>query len=227
MTSSDDVQENLNKIEDLVKQASEAEAKMIFLPECCGFLQKHRTQLRQTAEEFGQGKIQETLSAYAEENKIWILAGSIPVRSANPDKIFNTCVVYDQTGAVSARYDKIHLFDVELEGGERYAESEYTAAGSNLVTVATPVGRLGLTICYDLRFPEQYRSLVNQGAEILTIPSAFAVPTGKAHWHTLLKSRAIENLCFVLAPAQVGQHASGRRTYGHTIAYDPWGKTLA
>ena len=227
MTSTDDVQENLRKIESFVIEAHESDTRMVMLPECCGFMQKHRTQLKQTAEDFGQGRIQDALSDLAQRYSIWLLAGSIPINSNDPEKVINTCVMYNQDGQIAARYDKIHLFDVELEGGERYAESEYTAPGSELALVETPVGKFGLTVCYDLRFPEQYRALVNQGAEILTVPSAFAVPTGKAHWHTLLKSRAIENTCYVLAPAQVGQHASGRRTFGHTVAYDPWGKTLA
>ena len=227
ITSTDDVRENLKKIEGFVQQARQSGAKMVLLPECCGFMQKHRTQLRQTAEGFGQGMIQDALSGMAKEHSIWVLAGSVPIQSNDTEKVINTCLVYDDLGVIAGRYDKIHLFDVELEGGERYAESEYTLAGSELVVIDTPVGKMGLTICYDLRFPEHYRALVNQGAEILTVPSAFAVPTGKAHWHTLLKSRAIENTCYVLAPAQVGEHASGRRTFGHTVAYDPWGKTLA
>jgi predicted amidohydrolase len=162
----------------------------------------------------------------ARETGAWILAGSLSVR-VNASKYANRSLLFDPAGNLAARYDKIHLFDVDLAGGERYRESERIVPGDTTATAATPWGLVGLTICYDVRFPHLYRALAQAGAFLLTVPAAFTVQTGRAHWHVLNRARAIENGAFVIAPAQCGTHAEGRRTYGHSLIIDPWGEILA
>jgi predicted amidohydrolase len=163
----------------------------------------------------------------ARETGAWLLAGSLVVRLPGEERLANRSYLFDPQGAVVARYDKIHMFDVDLAGGERYRESAQFRPGERAVLADTPWGKLGMSVCYDLRFPALYRALAQAGARMLSIPSAFALPTGEAHWHSLLRARAIETGCFVLAPAQTGLHEGGRRTYGHSLIVDPWGAVLA
>ena len=174
------------------------------------------------------------LREVAQETGVWLLIGSLavdlsrePGTAEGERRLANRSYLVDPGGAVVARYDKIHMFDVDLAGGESYRESNAFRPGGRAVLAETPWGVLGMTVCYDLRFPHLYRALAQAGADFLAIPSAFTVPTGKAHWHVLLRARAIENGCFVFAPAQWGEHAEGRRTYGHSLIVDPWGEVLA
>ena len=226
-SSGDDIHSNLNTCAGLLARAVDDGARVCVLPECFGFMQRSRAQLFEHAEEYGNGPIQDFLARTSAELGTWIVAGSLPLQSPSANKVFNTLLVYDPNGKVVARYDKIFLFDVELSAKERYFESDYTAPGDSVLTVQSPVGCIGLSICYDLRFPELYRVLAEQGAEILVVPSAFAVTTGADHWMPLLTARAIENSCYVVAPAQVGTHNGKRKTWGHTLIIDPWGRVVS
>ncbi len=233
--SGDDIDRNLAALTEHIARAcppdnerrDETGSQVVVLPECFGLMPSSVAQLLQCAETDGEGKIQEFLSRTAKQHNVWILGGSVPMCSSDPGKITNSLLVYDNHGERVARYDKIFLFDVSLSGGERYCESDYTLPGDRVEVVDTPVGRIGLSVCYDLRFPELYRRLVRMGAEILVAPSAFAHTTGKDHWMPLLRARAIENSCYVVAPAQYGQHNKKRKTWGHTVIIDPWGNTAA
>lgn len=225
-TSGDDVDENLAAAADHVETARGLGARLVVLPECFALMTRSTRQLRQCAEIHGEGKIQHFMAQLARRTGLWIIAGSVPIRSDDPARVFNTLLVYDEAGENVARYDKIHLFDAELPG-ESHQESAYTRAGNRWVVQDTPAGVVGLTVCYDLRFAEIYRKLAALGATIMVVPSAFTVPTGAAHWKPLLRARAIENCCYVIAPAQVGHHPGGRRTYGHSLIIDPWGKVMA
>lgn len=224
-----DTARNLDAAAELVAQASAGGAVVAALPECFALMARDKLQLRALAEEFGAGPIQDFMRALAREFGLWLIAGSLPLKSADESRVFNSLLVFDAAGECRARYDKIHLFDIDMEstGGERHCESDYTAAGGACVTVASPAGVLGLSVCYDLRFPELYRRLASAGATVLLVPSAFTVPTGRAHWSTLLRARAIENTAFVVAPAQAGKHSNGRATYGHSMVVGPWGEVLA
>jgi nitrilase len=189
---------------------------------------RNEAERRQIVERDADGPVQDAMSALARELRIWIVAGTQPIAVEGDPRPANACVVYDDAGKRAARYDKIHLFDVDLPGGrEGYRESANAVPGAKPVLVETPAGRLGLTVCYDLRFPELFRRLVSEGAEIFSVPSAFTSPTGRAHWETLLRARAIENLCFVIAAAQSGVHDSNRETYGDSLVADYWGRVLA
>jgi nitrilase len=182
------------------------------------------------AEKPGEGPIQAFLSAAAAKHNLWIVCGSMPLVSPEIDaeRVYGACPVYDAEGRAQALYRKIHLFDVDLvDEQESYRESNSMYPGGDVVTVDTPIGRIGLTICYDLRFPEMFRQLVDAGATVFTVPAAFTVTTGKAHWHTLLRARAIENLAYVIAPGQYGLHPDDRSTFGHSLICDPWGRILA
>jgi predicted amidohydrolase len=180
------------------------------------------------AEEDGTGPVQRFLSDSARSLKMWILGGTIVLRGDTPSRVANSSLLIDSDGKRVARYDKIHLFDVTIPGrNEQYRESSHVMPGREAVLADTPVGRLGMSVCYDMRFPELYRELVSQGAEWLAMPAAFTVPTGRAHWETLLRARAIENLCYVVAPAQSGTHSSGRETYGDSLIVDYWGQVLS
>ena len=177
-------------------------------------------------EPYGDGPIQSFLSEQAAKHDIWIVGGTIPIWCDDPNKIIAASILYNAQGEEVARYEKIHLFDVELGTEESYKESETIASGTKVVVADTPFGKLGLAICYDLRFPELFRQLIDQGAEIIAIPSAFTATTGKAHWEVLVRARAIENLCYVIAADQGGYHLSGRSTYGDSMIVDPWGNVL-
>ena len=189
---------------------------------------RNEAERRAVVERDGDGPVQQAMAEVARELGLWIVAGTQPIAVTGDSRPANACVVYDAQGKRAARYDKIHLFDVDLPGGrEGYRESANATPGARAVLVDTPAGRLGLTVCYDLRFPELYRQLVSEGAEIFSIPAAFTGPTGRAHWETLLRARAIEDLCFVIAAAQSGIHDSNRETYGDTLIADYWGRVLA
>lgn len=226
-TSGDHIDRNLEAAAGYVEEARAGGAQLVVFPECFALMAKGKSQLRACAEVYGDGKIQRFMRQLARRAGVWIIAGSVPLRSDDRERVFNTLLVYDDTGANRARYDKIHLFDMHLPNGEQHRESEYTLAGGECVTQQTPAGTVGLTVCYDLRFPEIYRRLSAMGATSLVVPSAFTVPTGGAHWAPLLRARAIENTCYVIAPAQVGAHSNGRTTYGHSLIIDPWGEVLA
>jgi nitrilase len=218
---------NLTEARRLIAMAAQAGAKLVVLPEnfaIMGMKEQDKVKIR---EPDGRGPIQDFLAEQAARNRLWLVGGTIPLAAEAPDKVRAACLVYDARGERVARYDKIHLFDVELvSSNERYAESETIEHGEQAVVIDTPVGRLGLAICYDLRFPELFRKLQQDGAQIFTLPSAFTAITGRAHWEPMLRSRAIENLSYLIASAQGGYHLNGRETHGHSMIVDPWGAVL-
>ena len=232
MASGTNVSANLNEISNQISSAVKAGAKLIVLPENFAIMGLQDTDQVKVAEDEGTGPIQKFLSEQAKKNKVWIIAGTIPLKlnsdNANyENKVYSACLVYDEKGERVSRYNKIHLFDVHLEiSSETYNESETIEAGNKAVIVETPFGKIGLAICFDLRFPELFRQLVLLGAEIIVLPSAFTAITGKAHWEVLLRARAIENLCYVVAAAQGGYHVNGRQTHGDSMIVDPWGTVL-
>ncbi|KEZ76499.1 carbon-nitrogen hydrolase family protein [Salinisphaera hydrothermalis] len=229
MNSLGEVDPNLARAHDLLRDAARRGARLAVLPENFALMGAHETDKLRVAETDGDGPIQDFLARTAAETGLWIAAGTIPIASPEADRVYPALCVYDDTGARVARYDKIHLFDVGLpDSAEAYRESATFMPGSNAPTVIdSPFGRIGLSICYDLRFPELYRQLAAQGAEIIVAPSAFTYTTGTAHWHILVRARAVENLATVIAPNQAGHHASGRRTYGHSLICGPWGQVQA
>jgi nitrilase len=227
MTSGSDVPVNLQDARVLLEDAAGRGAQLAALPENFAFMGLADGDKRRIAEDEGRGPIQDFLAASARRLGIWIVGGTVPLRGAGDGRVAAASLVYDASGERRARYDKIHLFDIQVPGcAESYRESAHVAPGSTPVVVATPVGNLGLSVCYDVRFPELFRRLSAAGAQILAAPSAFTEPTGRAHWETLLRARAIENLCCVLAPAQSGLHPSGRETYGDSMIVDHWGRVL-
>jgi nitrilase len=228
MTSGPDVSANLQTAAVLLEQAAREGARVALLPENFSFMGLHNADKRAVAERDGDGPVQQFLSERARELGLWIVAGTTPISEVPGERVAAACLVYNDAGQRVARYDKIHLFDVAIPGrDEKYRESAHIAPGARSVLVPTPAGLLGLSVCYDMRFPELYRPMSAAGAQWFTVPSAFTVPTGRAHWEALLRARAIENLSFVVAAAQWGQHASGRETYGDSIIIDYWGAVLA
>ena len=228
MTSGADVARNLATAARLLRQARDAGTVLAVLPENFAFMGARETDKLAVAEDEGHGPIQEALAHAARELSLWIVAGTVPLRTANPARVAAASLVFDASGRTVARYDKIHLFDVEVPGGEKYRESASIAPGTAPTPVAeTPAGRVGLSVCYDLRFPELFRGLAAGGAEVLAVPSAFTAKTGAAHWEVLLRARAVENQCYVVAGAQWGEHPGGRRTYGDAMVVGPWGDVLA
>jgi deaminated glutathione amidase len=228
MTSGPDVAANLEQARILLSQSRERGATLAALPENFPFMGLKDADKRAVGEADGSGPIQDFLATTASALSLWIVGGTLPMRGAEDGRVAAASLVYDAAGKRVARYDKIHLFDVDIPGrAETYRESAHVAPGHEVVVVDTPVGKLGLTVCYDVRFPELFRRLSAAGAQIITVPSAFTGPTGRAHWETLLRARAIENLCYVLAPAQSGFHANGRETYGDSMIVDHWGAVLA
>jgi predicted amidohydrolase len=224
MVSEPEVPANLAVAGRLIAEAAGAGAQLVALPEyfcILGLRDRDKVDVREAD---GRGPIQDFLAAAAAKHKIWLVGGSAPLACADPDKVRNTCLVFDDSGRRVARYDKIHLFGFE-SGSERFQESRSIEPGSEVVTVDAPFGKLGLSICYDLRFPEMYRRM--GVVDLILIPSSFTATTGKAHWEMLLRARAVENQAYVLAPAQGGHHKNGRDTYGHSMIIDPWGKVLA
>jgi predicted amidohydrolase len=228
MTSGHIVADNLAVAGDLLREAKDAGAEIACLPENFSFIGLRDSDKLQVAEPDGDGAVQSFLSSTARKLKMWILGGTIVIRGDSERRVANTSLLIDAAGKRVARYDKIHLFDVTIPGrDEQYRESTHVTPGRAVVVADTPVGKLGLSVCYDMRFPELYRDLVLQGAEWLAMPAAFTVPTGRAHWEILLRARAIENLCYVVAPAQTGTHTSGRETYGDSLIVDYWGQVLS
>jgi predicted amidohydrolase len=228
MTSGPDVTANLEQARMLLSQARERGATLAALPENFPFMGLKDADKRAVGETDGRGPIQDFLASTAGALGLWIVGGTMPMRGAENGRVAAASLVYNAAGKRVARYDKIHLFDVDIPGrAETYRESAHVAPGHEAVVVDTPVGKLGLTVCYDVRFPELFRRLSAAGAQIITVPSAFTGPTGRAHWETLLRARAIENLCHVVAPAQSGFHANGRETYGDSMIVDHWGTVLA
>jgi deaminated glutathione amidase len=228
MTSSPDVAANLAAARGLLERARAQGAVLAALPENFAIMGRKEADKLQAAEQPGEGPIQAFLGHCARELGLWIVGGTIPLRVAGePGRIAAASLVFDDRGRSVTRYDKIHLFDVDIpERDERYRESATTVPGCGATVVSTPLGRLGLAVCYDVRFPELFRALQAQGAEVLSLPSAFTAATGRAHWELLVRARAVENLCYVLAPAQGGTHANGRETWGDSMIVDPWGHIL-
>lgn len=223
MASGPVVASNLNEAERLIEVAVNQGAKLVVLPEYFAIMGLTDTDKVRVREQEGQGPIQEFLSKIAKKHKVWLIGGSIPLESNQANKVRNSCLVYNDKGIQVARYDKIHLFGLDL-GNEQYVEAKTIEAGDAIVVVDTPFGKIGLSICYDLRFPELYRAMGE--VDILVVPSAFTETTGKAHWESLVRTRAIENLCYMIAPAQGGYHLSGRETHGNSMIVDPWGTIL-
>lgn len=233
MTSRDDVDANLATAEKLVRRAVARGATFVGLPENITFMGHEESKLA-SAERFsmgpvtdGAGKVSKWASSLARELRTWILLGGVPETTADASRVHNAALVVNPSGEIVAHYRKVHLFDVSLADGSEYRESKAVEAGTDLAVIDTPAGRLGLSICYDVRFPELYRKLVDQGATLLAVPAAFTVPTGRDHWHVLLRARAIESQCYLMAPAQWGAHGHGRTTYGHALICDPWGTVIA
>jgi nitrilase len=224
MVSGPEVAANLEAAGRLIAAAAAAGARLVALPENFYIIGRHETDKVKAREADGAGPIQDFLSCAAREQRVWIVGGTVPISCDDPARIRSACLLYDDTGRRVARYDKMHLFRFEGRD-ERHDESRTLQAGERPVAAQTPFGRLALSVCYDVRFPELYRSLGEFDA--LFVPSAFTVPTGAAHWETLLRARAIENQAYVVAPAQGGLHPTGRRTYGHSMIVDPWGEVLA
>ncbi len=227
MTSGPDVQANLSVARALLDAAAAAAARLAVLPENFAFLGLDDADKRKVAEPPGSGPIQDFLSGTARRLGLWIVAGTLALKGPADGRVAAASLLFDDQGRLAARYDKIHLFDVDLPGRqESYRESANIAPGSEPIVVQTPVGKLAMTVCYDLRFPELYRRLAAAGAELFSVPAAFTAVTGRAHWETLLRARAIENLCYVVASAQSGIHENGRETYGDTLIVDCWGRVL-
>ncbi len=228
MNSSDQVSSNLEKTAELVMDAKKQNARIAILPECFAMMARNSEQRQSACESFqGEGSIEEFLSNLARINKIWLISAGLFSAANHPGKVRNTCLVHDDKGRRLARYDKMHLFNVNLSDKEQYSESTYTEPGDEYVVLPTPAGNVGLTVCYDMRFPEMYQKLASKGAQWFIVPSAFADTTGKVHWEILLRARAIENLAYVVAPAQYGLHPGGRMTYGRTMIVGPWGEIIA
>ena len=228
MTSSPDVAENLATAGRLLEEAASRGAALAGLPENFAIMGRREADKLAVAETDGDGPIQQFLASTARRPGLWIIGGTIPVRAGADGRVAAACLVYDERGERRARYDKIHLFDVKVpDKAEEYRESATVVHGREPVVIDSPAGKLGLAVCYDIRFPELFRKLSAAGAQVFSLPSAFTAPTGRAHWETLLRARAIENLCFLLAPAQAGMHANGRETYGDTMIIDYWGRIMA
>src|SRR5262249_31818461 len=232
-TAGPDPEPNLRVASDLIRRARDAGADFITTPEASNFIESGRRR-RETARAEAADPFLAGMRAIARETNAWLLIGSLvidpsgePGAAADEGRLANRSFLVDAGGAIVARYDKIHMFDIDLPGGESYRESNAYRPGGGTIIAETPWGRLGMSVCYDVRFPHLYRGLARAGADFLTVPSVFTVPTGSAHWHVLLRSRAIENGCFVFAPAGWGEHAGGRKSYGRSLIVDPWGEVLA
>jgi nitrilase len=223
MASGPNVAGNLEEASRLIDMAAGIGARIVVLPEYFAIMGLKETDKVAVREKPGEGPIQQWMSEIAAKHRIWLIGGSIPMEATVPDKVRNTCLVYDKEGRQVARYDKIHLFNLAL-GAENFSEERTIEAGDKVVVVDSPYGRIGLSICYDLRFPELYRAMGN--VDIIVVPSAFTATTGKAHWETLIRARAIENIAYVIAPAQGGFHVNGRETHGDSMIVDPWGVVL-
>lgn len=221
MASGPNVSGNLSEARRLIAKAVEQGARLVVLPEFFAIMGLTDQDKIKVCEQLGTGQIQTFLSETARHYKIWLVGGSIPLVASTPDKVLNSCLVYDDTGKQVGRYDKIHLFNLDL-GTENYQEAKTIEAGNQVVVVDSPFGRIGLSVCYDLRFPELFRAMKN--VDIIVLPAAFTDTTGKVHWEVLVRARAIENLAYVIASAQGGYHVNGRETHGNSMIVDPWGR---
>ncbi len=228
MASGPNVEANLLEAERLIREAAEAGAGLVVLPENFAFMGQRVQDLIPLAEADGAGPIQGFLARVSAKYGVWLVGGTIPLVASRPDRVRAACLVCDERGRRVVRYDKIHLFDVSVPGAdERYEESAAIESGDSTRVIDSPFGRLGVAVCYDLRFPEQFRQMLDDGMELVALPAAFTAITGKAHWETLVRARAIENLIYVIAAAQGGYHINGRETHGHSMIIDPWGTILA
>ncbi|MDD4962600.1 MAG: carbon-nitrogen hydrolase family protein [Gallionella sp.] len=223
MASGPNVSGNLSEARRLIAKAVDQGARLVVLPEFFAIMGLTELDKIQVREQEGSGQIQTFLSETARYYKIWLVGGSIPLAASTPDKVLNSCLVYDDTGKQVARYDKIHLFNLEL-GTENYHEAKTIEPGNQVVVVDSPFGRIGLAVCYDLRFPELFRAM--KDVDVIVLPAAFTETTGKMHWDVLIRARAIENLAYVIASAQGGYHVNGRETHGNSMVVDPWGRVL-
>jgi len=223
MVSGPDIAHNLREAGRLLAQAADRGARLVALPEYFPLISGNERDKLRAREKDGEGPLQDFLREAALRHKIWLIGGSIPLEAESADKVRNACLVFDDAGQRVARYDKMHLFDF-TRGAERYDEKQTIEAGNQIVTFDTPFGRVGLSICYDVRFPELYRAM--GAVDLLVVVAAFTHTTGQAHWELLLRARAVENLCYVLASAQGGTHPSGRMTWGDSMVVDPWGAVL-
>lgn len=223
MASGPNVAGNLSEARRLIAKAVEQGARLVVLPEFFAIMGMNEQDKVRVREQAGDGPIQSFLSETARHYKIWLVGGSIPLAASTPDKVLNSCLVFDEQGKQVARYDKIHLFNLEL-GNESYHEAKTIEPGNQVVVVDSPFGRIGLAVCYDLRFPELFRAMKN--VDIIVLPAAFTETTGKMHWEVLVRARAVENLAYVVASAQGGYHVNGRETHGNTMIVDPWGRVL-
>jgi nitrilase len=227
MASGPNVGANLIETRRLIKLAAHAGAQVVILPENFAIMGMKESDKVDIREQDGYGPIQDFLAEQAKKNNVWLVGGTVPLVAHSADKVRAACMVYDNTGKRVARYDKTHLFDVSIvDTGERYIESETIEAGEDIVVVDTPFAKLGIAVCYDLRFPEMFRNMLDHQVEVIVIPSAFTAITGSAHWEVLLRARAIENLCYVVAADQGGYHVNGRESYGDSMVVDPWGHIL-
>jgi len=226
MTSEREFEPNIRAAGDLIRRARDAGADLIMTPEITGMFEPKRDRHLAKATDEAANPALAAFRELARETGAWILVGSLAIK-VEASRLANRSFLLGPDGVIAARYDKIHMFDVDLKNGESYRESALYRPGEAAVLAALPWGTLGMTVCYDLRFPYLYRALAQAGADFLSIPAAFTVPTGKAHWHVLQRARAIETGCFVFAPAQWGEHANGRKTYGHSLMVAPWGEILA
>jgi len=227
MASSPNVGSNLLEAGKLIAEAANAGAKLIALPENFALMGEHELDKVKVREADGEGPIQTFLSETAKKHAVWLVAGTVPLAANADNKVRAACLIYDDKGERVARYDKVHLFDVSVPGtDEEYRESDSIEKGEEPLVIDTPFGRLGIAVCYDLRFPEFFRKMQEQDVDIVIVPAAFTAETGAAHWEVLLRARAIENLCYVIAPNQGGFHVNGRKTFGHSMIVDPWGVIL-
>ena len=228
MASGPNIDANLLEAQRLVKEAAKEGSKLVVLPENFAYVGKRCSDILQIGEQAGHGPLQDFLHKLAAKYKIWLVGGTIPLATEKSDKVRASCLTYNDKGEIVARYDKMHLFDVDLiDADESYAESKTFEAGDTPVVVESPFGNIGIAVCYDLRFPELFRNLADKGMDIIAMPAAFTAVTGKAHWEPLVRARAIENLSYMIAAAQGGYHISGRETHGQSMIVDPWGAVLA
>lgn len=227
MCSSNGLEHNLETASRLIKEAALNHAKLVVLPEMfpmMGVSPKDKIDIK---EKYGVGIIQDTLSKLAKAHKVWIVGGTIPIACENENKVSASCLVYDDGGNLKGKYDKIHLFDVQLSDSEAYRESDTTQPGNDIVVINTPFGKLGLAVCYDLRFPKMFTHMAKLGVEIIAVPTAFTKTTGTDHWDILTKARALDTFSYIIGACQYGMHPSKRETYGHSLIVDPWGQTIS
>ena len=226
MASGPNVSANLTEVGRLIDNSVKQQANLVVLPENFAIMPVEEAERIKAAEDFGSGPIQDFIAGKARQHGVWIVAGTIGIRSLNGNRIHSTSILFNDAGEKVARYDKMHLFDVRLESGEEYTESRVFEAGNEVTVADTPFGRLGIAVCYDLRFPELFRAMLDQGANLFAVPSAFTARTGKAHWEVLIRARAVENLAYVIAAGQGGYHVNGRETHRDSMIVNPWREIL-